>query len=71
MNIDQEIRNILARSCPVNDNRTLATPNRKLSRELAHDISIVGNNNIVVSSDLLIMELFMFLNVCGIIYLLH
>jgi hypothetical protein len=71
MNIDQEIRNILARSCPVNDNRSVAAPKRELSRELAHDISIVGNHNIVVSSDLLLMGLFMFLNMCGIIYLLH
>ncbi len=71
MNIDQEIRNILARSCPVNDNRIAGAQKQELSRELAHDISILGNHNIVVSSDLLFMELFMFLNVCGIIYLLH
>lgn len=71
MNIDQEIRDILARSCPVNDNRATPLTNNKPPRKYACDISIVGNNNVVVSSDLLTAGLFLLLNLCWIIYLLH
>lgn len=72
MNIDQQIREILARSYPVNDNLAIPQkPHRNFPQAPARGVSVVGNNNVVVSSDILLLSLFMLLNICGLLCLVH
>lgn len=55
MNIDAKIQEILLRSSPCNDNnvvKNIANPTN-LYRSVSH-ISVVGNNNVIVTSGLLI-----------------
>lgn len=53
MNIDAEIRDILMRSTPVNDNSANALP--VIPRSAVHNwgVNIVGNQNVVVNSGIL------------------
>ena len=66
MNIDQQIKEILSRSCPVNDNAVLPSkPARNFPTALSCGISVTGDHNVVVYSDVLLVSLFMLLNICG------
>lgn len=61
MNIDSEVRDILSRSFPVNDNNKpsqLSCKNDVLQTNKG--IYIVGNNNIIVSAELFMLTALMF-----------
>lgn len=72
MNIDQQIREILSQSYPINDNRKFE-PNayHPTSKALVKGVSVVGNNNIVVASNFLLWELFALINIFCIMFFLH
>ena len=61
MNIDAQIRDILSRSYPVNDNDKTPLNNGK-TQDSPTDIGIyvVGNNNIIISSGLMITTIMAF-----------
>ena len=66
MNTDAQIREILARSFPVNDNchkTTQVTDDCKAATNSG--IYVVGNNNIVISSGLFVTAAaFLFISIC-------
>ncbi len=72
MNIDQQIREILSKSCPVNDNRPLLQKNdRNLPHTLTRSISVVGSHNIIVSSDMLLLGFLLLLGAYNLLNLIH
>lgn len=66
MNIDAQIRDILSRNHPVNDNNTPDSQSCKTQTTPVNDgIYIVGNNNIIISSGLLVAAMMtFFLSIC-------
>ena len=66
MNIDAQIRDILSRNYPVNDNNTPDSQSCKsLTIPVNKGIYVVGNNNIIISSGLLVTTIMtFFLSIC-------
>lgn len=66
MNIDAQIREILSRGHPVNDNNTPEQQScRTQSIPVNDGIYVVGNNNIIISSGLLVTTIMtFFLSIC-------
>ncbi|MBQ9271096.1 MAG: hypothetical protein IJ218_02375 [Alphaproteobacteria bacterium] len=62
MNIDAQIRNILTKSFPVNDNKPEATQTKEqtIALPVNNGIYVVGNNNIVIHTSLLLLASIMF-----------
>lgn len=61
MNIDAEVRDILSRSFPVNDNNKSASSGCKDNiLQTNSGIYIVGNNNIIVPAGLLMLASLLF-----------
>lgn len=72
MNIDQQIREILSRNYPVNDNaKDFHNNNLTKPQSLTGSVSIVGDHNIIVSSNLLMWEIFLLINICCFMYFLR
>ena len=69
--IDQQIRDILSKSCPANDNLSELPQNTNQPAALTHSVSVVGNNNIVVAANALPLGLFMILYICGMLLSAH
>ncbi len=62
MNIDAQIRNILTKSFPVNDNKPEVTQTKEqtIALPVNNGIYVVGNNNIVIHTSLLLLASIMF-----------
>ena len=69
--IDQQIRDILAKSCPANDNLTDISQNSRQPAALTHSVSVVGNNNVVIAANALTLGLFTLLYICGMLLSSH
>ncbi|MBR3676000.1 MAG: hypothetical protein IKN71_02580 [Alphaproteobacteria bacterium] len=54
--LDKQIRDILSRSYPVNDNRPVANKDNLPAAQNRGAISIVGNGNVIISAELLALE---------------
>lgn len=68
MNIDQQIKQILSRSLPVNDNQKPINKHTESPSSFNNGISVVGNHNVVISSNILTTATFIIL--FGILFLL-
>ena len=66
MNIDNQIREILSRNFPVNDNGQKSTGNpQSESLHAEGAIYVIGNNNVIISSGLLVAAaMTFFLSLC-------
>lgn len=61
MNIDAEVRDILSRSFPVNDNNKSVSAGCKAEKLQANSgIYIVGNNNLIIHTSLFMLASIMF-----------
>lgn len=69
--IDKQIRDILSRSCPANDNLSDLPQNSRQPAALTHSVSVIGNNNVVIAANALTLGLFTLLYICGILLSTH
>ena len=60
MDIDSQIRDILARSFPVNDNQHCIKQTSEDDKSSASAIAVYGNNNVVIGIDSTSLMTFLF-----------
>ena len=62
--LDKQIRDILSRSYPVNDNRPVADKADSYAAQNRGGISVVGNCNVIISAELLALETVLLVGFC-------